>query len=368
MMLICYVTIGIVNSLALLVLSFMLFQNYALTNKIRRGMLFANFFTIVIILSEMGTTYFELGNAPFDGWYVFWNVLGFSISPVIGIFLGYAFHEKKNGFHTLLMIPFALNGILTLLSPALGLIFHVSDNQYSRGPFFFVYIITYVVYTLFFLMQVYYSIQKYPDASKYTLVLLILFVLGGTTIQISVPSIHVSWLCITFTLILCYAYLCELSLKKDALTNLLNRFAYEHCLQSWNKMKNVCILVFDVDEFKEINDRYGHTYGDSCLMMVAHCIDEVFSSMGTCYRIGGDEFCVLSPYQDEKLVQNTMKQFHKKLDLYRKTDPLIPQVSIGYSIYNKSQGTLKHAIKRADEQMYRSKAEKKASAILDGLR
>lgn len=360
-MLLCYLTIGIINTLALLVLSFMVMQNYALSSGIRKGILLSNLVATVIILVEMGTTYFELCNIPFNGWYVLCDVIGFSLSPMISLFLGNAFYIKRNRYQKVILIPLALNALLTFLSPSFGFIFQISsDHLYVRGSLFFVYILTYVCCTIYFLHEIYLSIKKYPDSSRYTLISLFVFILVGTSIQIVLPRIHVSWLCITFSLILCYAYLCELNMKKDALTHLFNRFAYEHCLRTWDKTKHACILLFDVDKFKEINDQYGHAYGDTCLKTVADCIDEVFSPIGVCYRIGGDEFCVLCRSQDGKLMQDTIKLFHKKLDCLRKVDPLIPYVSIGFSLYDKYNGTMKQAVKRADEHMYRCKIEQRS--------
>ena len=51
--------------------------------------------------------------------------------------------------------------------------------------------------------------------------------------------------------------------------------------------------MFDVDDFKQINDRYGHIQGDLCLAGIAECIKKSYANFGYCYRIGGDEFCVL---------------------------------------------------------------------------
>ena len=53
------------------------------------------------------------------------------------------------------------------------------------------------------------------------------------------------------------------------------------------------MVVFDVDDFKQINDRYGHIQGDLCLAGIAECIKNSYANFGYCYRIGGDEFCVL---------------------------------------------------------------------------
>ena len=52
--------------------------------------------------------------------------------------------------------------------------------------------------------------------------------------------------------------------------------------------------MFDVDDFKQINDRYGHVQGRSLSWQeIAECIKKAYANFGYCYRIGGDEFCVL---------------------------------------------------------------------------
>ena len=53
------------------------------------------------------------------------------------------------------------------------------------------------------------------------------------------------------------------------------------------------LIVFDVDDFKHVNDVYGHVKGDLCLSVIANCIKGAYAQYGYCYRIGGDEFCVL---------------------------------------------------------------------------
>ena len=53
------------------------------------------------------------------------------------------------------------------------------------------------------------------------------------------------------------------------------------------------LIVFDLDNFKYINDTYGHQAGDQCLKVIAECLKKAYSRYGNCYRIGGDEFCVL---------------------------------------------------------------------------
>ena len=82
---------------------------------------------------------------------------------------------------------------------------------------------------------------------------------------------------------------------EDSMTKLSNRNAYELRLQELVSYPagEVSFVLFDIDRMKYINDTYGHHTGDQVISLTAQCIREAFVSAGDCYRIGGDEFCVI---------------------------------------------------------------------------
>lgn len=82
---------------------------------------------------------------------------------------------------------------------------------------------------------------------------------------------------------------------EDSMTGLYNRNAYELRIREMtlNPPGEMSFISFDIDRMKEINDTYGHDAGDRAISLVAQCIKEVFGDSGVCYRIGGDEFCVI---------------------------------------------------------------------------
>ena len=71
----------------------------------------------------------------------------------------------------------------------------------------------------------------------------------------------------------------------------MNRGAYERRVKS--QRRRVGILFFDVNDFKTINDQHGHQFGDESLTAVAKSLRRAYGTYGLCYRIGGDEFCVI---------------------------------------------------------------------------
>ena len=84
---------------------------------------------------------------------------------------------------------------------------------------------------------------------------------------------------------------------KDDLTDLFNRNAYIRDLSKCKrkKLKSLWFSIFDIDDFKIINDTKGHLFGDEVLISAAHRLCDVFAEKNhTVYRIGGDEFLVIS--------------------------------------------------------------------------
>ncbi len=105
---------------------------------------------------------------------------------------------------------------------------------------------------------------------------------------------------------------------EDPLTGVFNRRAWERDLQSLAQAFqqdgtfSYCIVMADLDNFKEINDRYGHPVGDAVLRQFAGLVREHFSTDATVYRYGGDEFSIISRQELED-VRNELEKLRKRL-------------------------------------------------------
>jgi diguanylate cyclase (GGDEF)-like protein len=117
------------------------------------------------------------------------------------------------------------------------------------------------------------------------------------------------------------------------------------------------VIILDVDDFKYINDNYGHQYGDNCLAVVARAIKLIFGNYGQAYRIGGDEFAVV--LRKGNNVESLIMRFEKTIADKFKDAPCKITVSVGYAKYEKND-SYEDVIQRADDNMYRVKNQKKA--------
>lgn len=123
------------------------------------------------------------------------------------------------------------------------------------------------------------------------------------------------------------------------------------------------IIFFDIDDFKFVNDSFGHNYGDFALMSIAQLIREAYGTIGCGYRIGGDEFCVLSTCADEREIQAANDRFLANLRQARNEDIKIPWVSLGHALYDGTK-ELNESVEAADRELFSYKRAQKQSEVL----
>ena len=145
----------------------------------------------------------------------------------------------------------------------------------------------------------------------------------------------------------------------DALTGLHNRrYFYETLAREIARAhrygRRLALLVFDVDDFKAVNDRIGHLAGDAVLSDVAHRVRTVGRSADVACRVGGDEFAVILPESG----LDEAEQFYRRLETEVSTRPVVHagrlHVSAGLAEVRPQDDTVT-LFQRADDALYRAK-------------
>lgn len=140
----------------------------------------------------------------------------------------------------------------------------------------------------------------------------------------------------------------------DELTGVYNRSGYELLLSSVD-LGTTYMIMFDVDDFKYINDGYGHEMGDKMLQKVANTLKENFRSDDYVCRIGGDEFVVFMVHADEKrkLIAGKIERINGELE---KAEEGLVATSISAGIAHGSRAkNPQELFNQADQAMYQSK-------------
>lgn len=160
--------------------------------------------------------------------------------------------------------------------------------------------------------------------------------------------------------------------QKDALTGILNvgagRSRIQKLLSTGSGVKRAMIMM-DVDNFKIINDTYGHIMGDNTLKRFADILSDVFGETAVVYRLGGDEFSVFLPELEnaEQEVRELMKQFDSEI---QKAKTEFPFLSISTGIYiTDSCENYECFYSAADKALYQTKKNGKGYySILKDIR
>lgn len=153
----------------------------------------------------------------------------------------------------------------------------------------------------------------------------------------------------------------------DELTGIYNRRGFltlaEHQLQVANRAKKGVLLLFiDLDNLKEVNDKYGHPVGDRALVQTTKILKRTFRESDIIARIGGDEFVVLTLELISANARAFCSRLQKSLDSFNKRArlPFELALSIGWAHYDPAiPQTVTQLLTQADRMMYRHKQSKK---------
>lgn len=364
-----YVAIDVLTICTLLILIHFIVSNVFFLPEMKKNFILAATLAALVTLAQMLTVLFE--NHLYSNHFLqqLSNVVGFAFTPFVALALSRAFLTERLTSQKFLIFPVWVNLAFVLTSPWTGLIFHSEDGFYARGPLYAVFIITLICAYIVLIVRSLQAVRQYQSRTRITFLLLFPFITIGSFTQISFPEIHISWAAVTLGLILYYAYFTELTEMQDRLTGLLNRNVFDYHTKQNKENPRGSIIVFDLDNFKSINDAYGHQWGDACLKLAGGLIKESFGESGQCYRIGGDEFCVISTISDESKLTEHLSRFHFKVEGARKThrpQKEVPMISTGYALLADSNFSFARAQALADARMYSFKNRRKDILGLNG--
>lgn len=151
----------------------------------------------------------------------------------------------------------------------------------------------------------------------------------------------------------------------DSLTGLLNRQSLDSRLGKLHKNFNIvnrsddepvryCFALIDIDYFKQVNDKFGHIYGDEVLLIFANIMKKTFRDADLLFRYGGEEFAVLLHNVNSEMADSILNRFRQNIETFAFPMENKITTSIGYCEFNNSI-PLSLIIERADKALYYSK-------------
>ncbi len=150
--------------------------------------------------------------------------------------------------------------------------------------------------------------------------------------------------------------------QKDSLTGICNRAAFDDSLRAEVNLARrhgtpLSLVVFDIDHFKSINDRFGHSKGDEAIRAVVHCAQHCARSTDILFRYGGEEFVMLLRNTDThgaRLLADRIRRKVEKLDCQSGKKPIAMTVSAGVASLRADDHALA-LFEQADAALYSAK-------------
>jgi len=297
-------------------------------------------------------TYVTSGSHPELRWvHTVLMALSFSIAPFIPVAIAHVIFPDPHD--RLAMIVLGVHAVFQVISIFGGFVFWVDEgNMYHRGPLYFVYMTVYTASSIYLVIASVRAGRTYQSVSFAAVISILLCLAGGVLIQVVDPTVRTTWMAVSVAVILFFMFYADMILRSDALTKLLNRHSYDEFLA---KPTLPCVFVMvDVDDFKHVNDTYGHAFGDECLAGIAVMLRRIFGNAGLCYRTGGDEFVVIMTDRHGE-VDGYIEKVKAAVEEARSSDERLPGVSVGYAFADKDCESVVSVLNEADQAMYKSK-------------
>ena len=278
-------------------------------------------------------------------------------------------HDRKR--FAISMLPLTIYYIVLVSNPWTGLLFIIDiGNHYQRGP---LYYIPYLLNLFFLCASVLLPLTERRHVrmveQRRVCLYLALFSaipLIGCVIQILNYDLWTAWPSSVLSLLLIYLMSQNQRFSEDSLTGLFNRGELDRYLLARHKSRNNakwCFILMDVDDFKQINDLYGHAVGDEALQRTAGILKTVFGTYHAFLaRYGGDEFSVVLDDKSQDEVEAILLQLTEEIQR-RNADANRPyrlSISCGYAFHDAElNGDISRLVESADMMMYRNKQERK---------
>lgn len=271
-------------------------------------------------------------------------------------------------------IPVALLIAFLPFNIRLGYVFTIDEyNVYHRSFGFLIY--GFLTYALLIYASVRALIKAKGSAwiedrrRCYTLAFFAVLPSLGGILQAFFYGLSLNWILSAVAILLIYIDAQNRQISADPMTGLNNRrelskFLLRECRES-QREDVLALIMIDIDGFKQVNDTYGHFYGDTVLLRVTNTLK--LSCKGTqafLGRYGGDEFCIVYPAGSEQAILDLIDQIDSNLERcnrnHREEKPV--GLSLGYAIFDPDMGdNPDELIHRADQNMYRVKNAKKCA-------
>lgn len=261
-----------------------------------------------------------------------------------------------------LVVPWIIEVVMILVNIfGTNVLFHITEyNVYHRGTCVLVGYVSLMIYFFYSIFVVFHSEKQGINVTFFPVMYFVGPCIAGVLIQFFRYGITAAWLSVALALTFVQMQNYSENLLVDDLSGLYNRRYMNRVLKKYNvnRGKSLYGIMMDVNDFKKINDNFGHSTGDHAISVMGDILTRALPEGGLAMRFAGDEFIILLIDAKEEDAKQMVKNIHGTLAHFNEggTERFKLSVSAGYTQYTK-EDTAESFLKHMDESMYEMKRE-----------
>jgi diguanylate cyclase (GGDEF)-like protein len=303
-------------------------------------------------------------------YYIFQN-LAYYLLIVFIDYLAYKNTARTKKILLLAAAILAVNLILLILNLPRGFYFYISeDNLFVRGDKYYLRLIIGYFAIVLAIGDLIMSI-KYLKRSQAYLIIFFSFLSGlGAALDLLLDSGRLIWPCLSAAFLYLYFFTIRYDSSLDSLTGIGNRFSFDQFMEGLSRQitkQSYAVIMIDMNEFKKINDTYGHAEGDNALRDMAVLIKGCIRQTDFAARYGGDEFVLAIKAEHD--VEALLARLQGAIEAHNNKNirPYKIHISYGWDVFTTNSGqSIEHFLAHIDRLMYRHKAEQRLRTVRVG--
>jgi diguanylate cyclase (GGDEF)-like protein len=363
-----------VSILSFIILIFIYFNAY---NRYEKALMQYKLF-IALVQTNMALVIIDILGWIFNGQSGYLNIIsntGFNlllyvmepVGPILWVlytnFQVFRDESRIRKLKCVLFVLFSINALASVISINTGWFFSIdANNIYHRGQYFWIHVMvcfSFLIYSSFFILFNRHAVEK---RYYYSLLLFAIPQIIGSSLQSFFYGLSLNWTVMMLSLLIIYFNIQDRGLNTDYLTGVYNRRQLDSYIKdkiSYSaEEKSFSAILIDINEFKKINDTFGHDIGDEALQCSVTLIRNCLRSNDFIARFGGDEFYIILDINNRKILESKVETINACIDQFNKdgNKPYKLSFSMGYDVYDaKSKMNLDGFLKHIDLLMYNNK-------------
>ncbi len=262
-------------------------------------------------------------------------------------------------FRTVIAVVYSFGLLMLVLNIFEPIVFSAPGNVYQRERFYWIYVAIGGFNMLYGLILYYRTKAKGGLLVEFPTAIFVLPMVAGITVQSLFYGVSVIWVSISVSIVGMISSMKNELIYIDQLTGIYNRYYLEKIRAAMLRDSSLQYtgIMIDLNDFKGINDTYGHKFGDKALVDTAAIISKAVGSYGSVIRYAGDEFVVVLTVYDPHTINTLLDRITSGFVEFNQqtSEPYKLSASLGYHIFTQKGQEIDEFINIIDAKMYENK-------------